>query len=225
MTSGEWAFGFVDLAGFTALTEAHGDQRAADQAEYFYELAHRSLVGSSQLVKRIGDAVLLAAVSSTDAGSTVVRLMAAVDQEANFPLVRAGLHVGSAVRSLDDGRADYLGSGVNVAARVTAEASGRQVLLTETVASALSDSTWQLRTLGSMHFRNLHRPIAVFELIVGTHQDGDVDPVCKMRVSPGHVKGCLQYDGAHYVFCSLGCIGEFAANPDRYTAEHDATIR
>ena len=222
MTHGEWAFAFVDLAGFTALTEAHGDEEAADYAKQFYELAQTSMMGSSDLVKRIGDAVLLAADSSSDAVSTVFRLMAAIDGKTNFPLVRAGLHFGSAVRSFHDGRADYLGSGVNVAARVTAEASGRQVLLTETVARALDETTWQLRGLGPMQFRSVPRPIEVYELILSTSHDGDMDPVCKMRVSPGHVLGCMHYHETDYVFCSLACVRLFAAHPDRYAVEHGA---
>lgn len=35
----EWTFALVDLAGFTALTETHGDEQAADLATEFADLA------------------------------------------------------------------------------------------------------------------------------------------------------------------------------------------
>jgi adenylate cyclase len=36
---------FADLSGFTALTETHGDQDAAEVAARFYELAQAALTG------------------------------------------------------------------------------------------------------------------------------------------------------------------------------------
>ena len=69
MTSGQWTFAFVDLAGFTALTEAHGDQVAAYNVARFYEMAGATLVGSTEFVKGIGDAVLLVAEHPGDVGS------------------------------------------------------------------------------------------------------------------------------------------------------------
>jgi class 3 adenylate cyclase len=57
---------FVDLAGFTALTEAHGDKQAADLAERFLELARNALGRSHRLVKVIGDAVMFASGSAVD---------------------------------------------------------------------------------------------------------------------------------------------------------------
>lgn len=216
MAAGEWTFAFVDLAGFTALTEAHGDKTAADQAAKFYEMTRRSLKGSSRLVKQIGDAVLIAADVPEEAVLTVTGLMATVHREVNFPLARAGIHTGSAVLSRRQGAEDYLGSGVNVAARATAQASGRQILLTETVVKSLDQSRWSLRQLGHSHFRNIPGPIEMFQLIVCDDQDGEIDPVCRMRVPSGSVVASLRHGEEEYVFCSLECVGNFAANPDRY---------
>lgn len=50
---------FIDLAGFTTTTLTHGDQDAADVAERFTGLARSELEGGDQLVKSIGDAVML----------------------------------------------------------------------------------------------------------------------------------------------------------------------
>ena len=53
-------FAMLDLAGYTALTEQHGDLHAADLAIEFAELARRCLRDGDRLIKSIGDAVLLA---------------------------------------------------------------------------------------------------------------------------------------------------------------------
>lgn len=43
----EWAFAFADLSGYTALTEAHGDETAADVAERFYEITRSAMKRTS----------------------------------------------------------------------------------------------------------------------------------------------------------------------------------
>ena len=55
----EHTFLFADLAGFTALTEAHGDEQAADLAHEFESAAARLLPrhGAEQ-IKTIGDALM-----------------------------------------------------------------------------------------------------------------------------------------------------------------------
>ncbi|UMG92241.1 hypothetical protein [Nocardioides sp. TF02-7] len=53
----------VDLAGYTALTETHGDEHAADLATKFARLAEEQLDTGDRLIKTIGDAVLLATPS------------------------------------------------------------------------------------------------------------------------------------------------------------------
>ena len=59
----EATFCFVDLAGFSALTEAHGDDAAADLALRFAGLVTETLAGDGRLVKTIGDAVLVVSPS------------------------------------------------------------------------------------------------------------------------------------------------------------------
>ena len=59
MDTSNAAVTFGDLAGFTALTEAHGDIAAADLAEQLVADAESVLGVGDRLVKAIGDAVLL----------------------------------------------------------------------------------------------------------------------------------------------------------------------
>src|SRR5689334_21582213 len=56
----EATFAFVDLAGFTALTEAHGDAEAFAIVRAFRDRALKALGPHDELVKTIGDSVMLA---------------------------------------------------------------------------------------------------------------------------------------------------------------------
>ena len=114
-------FLFADLSGFTALTEAHGDEQAADLVGGFC-VAVRQLLAEHQAfeVKTIGDALMLRTGDTAAAirlGLCIVHDMGA---QHGFPLVRVGMHTGSAVER--DG--DWFGTTVNLAARVSAAASG-----------------------------------------------------------------------------------------------------
>src|SRR2546425_308637 len=93
---------FADLAGFTALTEAHGDVDAAEVATRFSALASAALTGNTRIVKTIGDAVMIVANEARDAAETALSLLRAVDAEPLFPTVRIGLHVGPVVERASD---------------------------------------------------------------------------------------------------------------------------
>ena len=125
-------FLFADLVGFTALTDAEGDDRAAEVA---LGLTHRTRAlapayGATD-VKPLGDGVM---VRCDDAGCAIELALQIVDQldDAGFPPVRVGVHTGSAVSR--DG--DWFGRGVNVAARLCSVAAGGEVVVSETARSA-----------------------------------------------------------------------------------------
>ena len=68
-------FCFVDLAGFTALTEAQGDDDAADVATRFADIARASLGPGDCLIKTIGDAVFIMSPTATSGIALVERML------------------------------------------------------------------------------------------------------------------------------------------------------
>jgi class 3 adenylate cyclase len=207
------SFVIVDLAGFSAATEAHGDEMAADLAGRLVALTRRSLGPGDELVKSLGDAVLCACIDGQSAVALLSSLFVAADDEVDFPLLRAGAHAGTA--TLRDG--DWFGTGVNVASRVVGLAAGGQIIVTDAVASAARDLGFEVVELGSFELRNIPGELVLFELEVGGDRHGSaVDPVCQMRVSRDRAAGHLRHGGVEYVFFSLICAASFAADPGAF---------
>jgi adenylate cyclase len=211
-------FLFADLSGFTALTEAHGDEHAADLVGGFC-LAVRQLLAEHQAqeVKTIGDALMLRAGDPAAAIRLALRVVHDVGTQHGFPLVRVGMHTGPAVERAGD----WFGATVNLAARVSAAASGGEVLLTATTRDAAGDVAGvELRDHGRRAFRNVSAPVQVYVAVrQGARSSAGlpIDPVCRMAVDPWHGAGRLTYQGVEYCFCSLGCAGAFAQDPTSYT--------
>jgi Adenylate and Guanylate cyclase catalytic domain len=126
-------FLFADLSGFTALTEAHGDEQAADLVGGFC-VAVRQLLGAHQAqeVKTIGDALMLRSGDAAAAIQLGMCIMHDVGAQHGFPLVRVGMHTGPAVER----EGDWFGATVNLAGRLSAAASGGDALLTATTRTA-----------------------------------------------------------------------------------------
>lgn len=207
-------FSFVDLAGFTAATEVHGDSTAVELAERLVEVAASRLGGGDELVKSIGDAVMLVSDSPLGAVRLVGAICGELDAEPAFPVLRAGIHEGPGIER----GGDWFGSAVNLAARVAAQAAGDQVLSTEAVAKAASEAGFDTRPLGEVRLRNVREPVPLFEVVAcPALPDRVIDPVCHMAIDRRSAPGRLRHDDHEHLFCSLACAGAFAADPDRYT--------
>jgi adenylate cyclase len=209
----ERTFSFVDLAGFTALTEAHGDIDAVELLDRFISLARESLSAGDELVKTIGDAVMLASPGPRAAVAALAGLWERCSGTSGFLLLRAGAHHGLALSR--DG--DYLGGTVNLAARVAGHASGGQILVTSAVATAGREGGFEAAELGPHRLRNVAEPVELFELRLGASEPSDtIDPVCRMRVEPELAAGSVSHEGQRFWFCSMPCVAAFAADPGRY---------
>jgi class 3 adenylate cyclase len=209
-------FLFADLAGFTALTEAHGDDQAADLATEFFACVRALLAGyGAEEVKTIGDAAMLRCNRADSAVELGLAIVEDVRHHARFPVVRIGMHTGPATER----SGDWFGGAVNVAARVSSIAGGDEVLVTAATreaAGALDRVTY--RRHGWRRFKNLSVPVEVYRALrTGeTSERLPVDPVCRMKVEAGQTVGSLTFEGVEYQFCSLECARAFSEAPAQY---------
>lgn len=212
-------FVFADIAGFTALTETHGDEEAAALVAEFTSAVRAELpaAGGSR-VKTIGDAVMLAIPEPAAAVRLGLRIAGELMLRHGSPTVRVGMHHGQAVEQ--DG--DYLGAAVNLAARVSAEAAGGEVLLTGSTAALAPDLEGVVyEPRGRRTLRNVREPCELFAAVrVGEGGETKLpcDPVCRMAVDPERAAGRLVFEETTYFFCSLACAGHFARDPERFVA-------
>ena len=209
-------FGFADLAGFTALTEEHGDFDAADVATRFAALARGALAEGDRLVKTIGDAVLVTSPEPGPALDLVERLLTAAVDEKTLPALRVGLHHGPAIER--DG--DVFGASVNLAARVAAEAYAGEVLATATVAAVAKERGIPVVDIGPVVLKNVGDATLISSLgfMVGAIESA-IDPVCQHVVDRRAAAGYLQYENTLYWFCSLTCAAAFASNPQWHVGD------
>ncbi|MDP8968312.1 MAG: YHS domain-containing protein [Actinomycetota bacterium] len=211
-------FLFADIAGFTALTEAHGDEQAAELVSEFCAAVRQELPASGGTqVKTIGDALMLSIPDPLAAVLLGLRITTELMLGHGAPAVRVGLHHGRAVERFGD----YFGAAVNLAARVSGEAKGGEVLLTASTAALAPDPEGILYDpRGRRELRNIREPVELFAAVrTGGPRSGGLprDPVCAMAVDPDRSAGRLVYEQTTYFFCSLACAGEFARQPERFS--------
>ena len=220
MTNVSATFVFADIAGFTALTEAHGDEQAAALVADFCRAVSAELPASGGTqVKTIGDALMLSIPDPAAAVLLGLRITHELMLGHGAPAVRVGMHHGTAIEQ--DG--DYFGAAVNLAARVSAEAGGGEVLLTGPTAALASQVEGVLyEPRGRRGLRNVRDPVELFAAVrAGESQHGTLpcDPVCRMAVDPERAAGRLVFEDRTYFFCTLACAGEFARQPERFSRE------
>jgi adenylate cyclase len=213
----EATFCFVDIAGYTALTDTHGGNAAADLVDEFRGLLRDHVEPFGTLQELIGDCAFVVFPDALAAMKALSALYESIADRRNFPIVRAGLHHGPAVLRANR----YFGTTVNLAARVAAHATGGHILCTTQVAEALEASTVpgvEIAHRGSVSLRNLPQPVDLYEIVLsGSAREYAIDPVCKMQVDKTRAAGDLHYDGKTYWFCSLTCVERFAKEPAAYT--------
>ena len=209
---------FADLAGYTALTDVHGDFSAADIAQRFFDLTEGVLAGDARIVKTIGDAVMVVASDPRQALQIGLDLLHAVHREPYFPGLRVGVHYGPVVERNED----LFGSTVNVAARLTAHARVGQLLTTSVIASLLTE-LGHLTTvsLGPTVLKNVAEAVDV--CWVADHTIGAtsqvLDPICRMFVDADSAPARLPWNDRIWHFCSFDCARTFAEDPARHVLD------
>ena len=209
-------FVFADIAGYTALTEAHGDVDAAALADRFgRSMAEVAEARGGELIKTIGDAVMIRHADPSEAVALGLAAAHEVIAGHGFPAVRVGMHHGPAIER----GGDWFGATVNLAARVAALAAGGEVLVTQAVRERAGDIEGvEFESRGEQRIRNVALPVPLFAAVRDdrSSEARHLDPVCRMLVAEGREAGTLRHGGTVHRFCSLECAVRFLRDPDAY---------
>jgi adenylate cyclase len=150
---------FLDLVGYTRLTEQHGDQVAAELAGRLAVLVDRSARARGGVpVKWLGDGVMVHFREPAGAVLAALQLVAQLPQ-AGLPPAHVGVAAGPVV--VQGG--DYFGRTVNLAARIAAHASAGRVLVSERVAEAAPPPGVRFVELGQVQLAGIARPVRLLE--------------------------------------------------------------
>jgi adenylate cyclase len=150
---------FIDLAGFTRLTQELGDASAVSSATRLAELATDSARRhGGRLVKLLGDGVMLHFSTPADAIRASLEIVALLGA-AGLPEAHVGIAAGPLIAR--DG--DYFGHTVNLAARLSARATDGRVLVNDLVVEAVGDAAdIRLTPAGEQELKGLSSPVAAW---------------------------------------------------------------
>ncbi|MEO8386673.1 MAG: YHS domain-containing protein [Betaproteobacteria bacterium] len=209
-------FCFVDIAGYTALTDSHGEHAAADLVEDFARMVRLAVVPHGQVQELSGDNAFLVFPEPASAIESILKLYREVEGIWNFPALRTGLHHGSALYRANR----YFGTTINIAARTAALATGGEILCTAPVADSLArliNPTFTIDAAGSVKLKNLPQEVEMFALNqIDTNHHRVIDPVCQMQVDKKTAATGQEFKGRRYYFCSAGCSDRFANCPSDF---------
>jgi len=150
---------FLDLSGYTRLTEERGDQEAAALAGRLSDIVQqRSRLHGGEAVKWVGDGVMF---RFRDPSGAVVSSLDMVEEmpAAGLPAAHVGVAAGPVIRQ----GGDYYGRTVNLASRISDRAAGGQVLVSEPVVEMASIRGVTFVGIGPVELKGLRAPVDLFE--------------------------------------------------------------
>ncbi|MGI9597455.1 MAG: adenylate/guanylate cyclase domain-containing protein [Acidimicrobiales bacterium] len=153
-----YAVGFVDLVGFTPISQDMSAQQLGIFLREFEATAHDTVTkAGARLVKLIGDEVMFVAPDADSACMVARALMSEVATESGHDVLpRGGLAYGEVlVRG-----GDYHGAVVNLASRLVDEAVPRELLVTEALAEG--SELLDFEPAGRRMLKGFAEPVAVW---------------------------------------------------------------
>jgi tetratricopeptide (TPR) repeat protein len=168
---------FTDVVGSTAWRARLGDA-AADEREAEFERASRDVVTAEGggVVKGLGDGVMAefrSAIAALDAATALQRVAQQLRIGGEASRLRVGISSGDMVREGDD----WHGTAAIEAARLCAEASGGQVLVSDSaIHLTRGRSSHTIIPVGLRALRGLESAIAVYELAWGEDRMPSLPP-------------------------------------------------
>ena len=149
---------FLDITGYTRLTQEHGDDAAADLASTVARLVRRSSIQhGGKPVKWLGDGVMF---HFREPGPAVLAALDMRDGVATdrLPSAHIGIHAGTVL--FQEG--DYFGRTVNAASRIADHAGRDQVLVSREVVDAAGVEGVAYDAIGPVELKGLLAPLELY---------------------------------------------------------------
>ena len=161
---------FSDIEGSTALTERLGDAKAREVIRRHERIIREALKahGGSE-VKATGDGFMASFGSATKALECAIAMQRNQEQgagsEGESIRVRIGLNAGEPIAERDpDGRGDLFGTAVIVAARIAAQATGGEILVSDVVRQLVAGKGFVFADRGETALRGFEEPVRMHEV-------------------------------------------------------------
>jgi len=146
---------FLDITGYTRLTEERGDQAAAELAERLAPLVQRPAERhGGRVVKWLGDGVMFYFREPTGGVTAALEMIDAISA-AGLPPAHVGLHTGPVVFQ----GGDYFGRTVNLAARIGEQAAPGQVLVTQEIVDRVVPDGIAFEPVGVVELKGVSEPV------------------------------------------------------------------
>ena len=212
------SFAFVDVSGFTALTELEGDERAVDVLTAFRALL-RDICSRRgvRIAKWLGDGVMLVCVDTRPLVETILELHYVVGEVGAVQTVsiRSGMTCGDVILMEGD---DYIGHCVNVAARLCDLASAGEALAAPAVMRHLPN--WgHVASETHVALRGVEKPVPASSIRMAWSGADSHDPICGLPLTQDTAEE-IAHDvrGSMVLFCSPGCVDTWRRRPARTIA-------
>jgi class 3 adenylate cyclase len=151
------AVSFLDITGYTRLTEERGDEAAAELAAKLATVVRgASRDHGGQPVKWLGDGVMFYFPNPGDGVVAALDMVEGVAADA-LPPARVGIHAGPVV--FQEG--DYFGRTVNIAARIADVARPGEVLVSQEVVDAADLDGVGLTAIGPIELKGVSEPLSL----------------------------------------------------------------
>jgi class 3 adenylate cyclase/YHS domain-containing protein len=209
------SFAFVDVSGFTALTEHEGDEHAVEVLTAFRALLREICARRGvRIAKWLGDGVMLVCVETAPLMATILELhhvVCEVSGPAQSVSIRSGVTSGDVILMEGD---DYIGHCVNVAARLCDLAQGGEALASPSVMSDLP--RWGVVLAHrDVALRGVENPVTASSIAMPLFEPDPLrDPICGLPLTPATAEETADNArGKQILFCSAACLDTWRRRP------------
>jgi adenylate cyclase len=155
------AIAFLDLTGYTAVAEEHGDQAAAELASGLAGVVNQAAQAhNGRAVKWLGDGVMF---HFTDPGRAILAALDLIEQTEHAIRVpaRMGINAGTVIAQ----EGDYFGSTVNIAARIADYAQPHEVLVSEDTREVAHADGVEFELIGAVPLKGVSQSVRLHRVL------------------------------------------------------------